>query len=89
MIIIFGWGKVTRSILCDMMEKHCSHCNTTKTWQACTMRTWFTLFFIPVIPYRTSYRIACPKCESYIQLSREQHGEIKNSLARKTNQSNF
>lgn len=33
--------------------------------------TWFTLFFIPVIPYKTEYISVCPICNSLLHLSKE------------------
>jgi len=27
------------------------------------MRTWFTLFFIPCVPYETKYWVGCPHCK--------------------------
>ena len=80
MFILFGWGKVTKSVVGQMFEKTCGYCNQTQSWQLCKNRTWFTLFFIPVIPYKTAYAIACPNCGSYIQLSKEQFESMKNDV---------
>jgi hypothetical protein len=44
------------------------------------MRTWFTLFFIPVIPYSSKYCITCPNCGSYEELSKEEFERIKMDL---------
>lgn len=79
-MLIFGWGKVTRRYLGGVYQKLCSYCNTNAMWQLCVMRTWFTLFFIPVIPYSSKYCIICPKCGSYIELSKEEFEKIKMSM---------
>jgi len=44
------------------------------------IRTWFTLFFIPIIPYKTKYVIGCPKCGSYIELTEEQFEKMKSDI---------
>jgi len=80
LFILFGWGKVTRQVVGQMFEKTCGYCNQTHLWQLCKNRTWFTLFFIPVIPYKTRYAIACPNCGSYIQLTAEQFNKMKMDL---------
>lgn len=82
-MIIFGWGRVTKKFIGEVFQRTCQYCNTTSTWQLCIVRTWFTLFFIPVIPYKTTYCVACPNCGSYVKLTQEQFEkmkfEIKNS----------
>ena len=80
LFILFGWGKVTKSVVGQMFERTCGYCNQTHSWQLCKNRTWVTLFFIPVIPYKTQYAIACPSCGSYIQLTSEQFDSMKNDL---------
>lgn len=81
MLLIFvGWGKVTKSVAGQIFEKTCGYCNETHEWQLCKNRTWFTVFFIPVIPYKTQYAISCPNCGSYIALNQEQFNNMKNEL---------
>ncbi len=63
MFVIFGWGKVTRKILRYMGIHTCSHCGNTQEWNLVKVRTWFTLFFVPVIPYSTKYVAMCPVCQ--------------------------
>ena len=79
-MIIFGWGKVTRSFHGRVYQRLCTYCNTNAIWQLCITRTWFTLFFIPVIPYSSKYCITCPKCGSYEELSKEEFEKIKMNL---------
>lgn len=80
MFILFGWGKVTKSVVGQMFDKTCGYCNQTHSWQLCKNRTWFTVFFIPIIPYKTQYAIACPNCGSHIALTGEQFTTMKNDL---------
>ncbi|ERI91738.1 hypothetical protein HMPREF1982_02781 [Clostridiales bacterium oral taxon 876 str. F0540] len=83
-MIIWGWGKVTKKIIGPVFQRSCSYCNSTETWNLCIVRTWFTLFFIPIIPYRKKYCIACPNCWSYIELTEEQFEEMKLAISSKT-----
>lgn len=76
-MIIWGWGKITKKMIGGVFQRTCSYCNTTSTWQLCIIRTWFTLFFIPIIPYKKTYAIVCPNCGSYIKLTQEQFEKIK------------
>lgn len=40
------------------------------------IRTWFTLFFIPIIPYSAKRLVLCDKCRNEYDISQE-HQEIK------------
>jgi hypothetical protein len=79
-MIIFGFGKNTKKIIGQLFQKTCAYCNSTELWQLCIIRTWFTLFFIPVIPYKKRYCVSCPKCGAYIELSAEQFEKMKLEL---------
>ncbi|GKU25035.1 zinc ribbon domain-containing protein [Clostridium folliculivorans] len=76
-MIIWGWGKVTRKFIGGVFERTCNYCNQTNVWRLCIATTWFTLFFIPIIPYKKKYQIACPSCGSYVELTREQFEKLK------------
>lgn len=80
-MIIWGFGKTTRKVIGQVFQNMCSYCNSTEVWQLCIMRTWFTLFFIPIIPYKTQYCISCPKCGSYMELTKEQFEKIQQEMA--------
>ena len=79
-MIIWGWGKVTRKVIGAAFQRTCNYCNHTDVWQLCLLRTWFTLFFIPIIPYKKSYQIACPNCGSYMELTQEQFEQMKQQI---------
>lgn len=80
-MIIWGFGKVTKNKKGGVLEKTCEYCNTTSLWRLSKNTTWFTLYFIPIIPYRVTYCVECPRCGSYIEVTREKfdtiHEEIK------------
>ncbi|MEA5018658.1 MAG: zinc ribbon domain-containing protein [Erysipelotrichaceae bacterium] len=61
-MIIWGWRK-TRKILLKVDEQECSNCHNTNQFDLVRLTSWFTLFFIPIIPYKREYFIACPICE--------------------------
>lgn len=79
-MIIFGFGKMTKKFLGGVFEKTCPNCSTTDTWQLCILRTWVTLFFIPIIPYKLTYCVACPKCGGFVKLTKEQFDKIRFNL---------
>lgn len=80
MIIIWGFGKKTKKFIGGVFQRTCNYCNQTSIWQLCVVRTWFTLFYIPIIPYKKMYCIICPNCSSYIELSKEQFEKIRFDL---------
>jgi hypothetical protein len=79
-MIIWGWGKVTKKVIGRLMVRQCSHCNSVTAWELCLVRTWFTLFFIPIIPYSKKYCVVCSNCGSYIALNKEQYLKYKEAL---------
>jgi len=50
MFVIWGWGKQTRKVVGKVGNRMCNYCNVESIWQLVIVRTWFTLFFIPIIP---------------------------------------
>jgi hypothetical protein len=77
MFVIWGWGKQTRKVVGKVGNRMCNYCNTESIWQLVIVRTWFTLFFIPIIPYAKSYQISCPNCKSFFALSKEQFESLR------------
>lgn len=69
MFIFFGWGRQTIKNYGITFEHMCSNCNNEDYWQLVRSTTWFTLFFIPVIPYEQKYFILCPICEYGIRIN--------------------
>lgn len=89
MFIIWGFGKTTRKVIGTVGCFTCKYCNTQSLWQLCIVRTWFTLFFIPVIPYAKKYCISCPNCKSYMELSQEEFEQYKLQVESGYNQDNL
>ena len=82
-MIIWGYGKVTRNRIGGVFKKKCEHCNVDLVWELCKRTTWFTLFFIPIIPYQVVYCIECPICGSYIEITKERFLMINEEIMRK------
>lgn len=70
-MIIFGWGKQLAKYFGDSAPSTCPHCNNKGNQQLRRYRTWFTLFFVPLIPYATVYVKQCPICSYAEILSKE------------------
>ncbi|MBD7910732.1 MULTISPECIES: zinc-ribbon domain-containing protein [Clostridium] len=88
-MLIWGWGRVTKRSIGPVFQQTCSYCNTTSIWKLYVIRTWFTLFFIPIIPYSKRYCVACPSCGSYIKLNKQQFQEMKLAIDTATNSRNI
>lgn len=69
-MIIFGWGKRTFKELGTTERVQCGRCNNVRPWKYKKMTTWFTLFFIPVIPYEMKYFKECPICKEAVLVNR-------------------
>lgn len=71
-MIIFGWGRQTIWNVGAVFRQLCSNCHNDEYWILIRRTTWFTLFFIPVIPYKTEWLLLCPVCKFGIELNAEQ-----------------
>ena len=72
MPIFFGWGHTTKKVFGPVFKHMCSHCHNEEYWILARVRVWFTLFFIPLIPYENKYYLTCPICEYGMTLNSEQ-----------------
>lgn len=77
-MLIFGWGHQITKNLGITFKNYCSNCNNNDYWQLLRITTWFTLFFIPVIPYERKYFLMCPVCEKGVYLEGEKINELRN-----------
>jgi zinc-ribbon family len=62
-MIIFGWRTRWKPVAHGRF--HCARCGTDRNGAVRNARRWFTLFFIPVFPYRDlgSY-VSCSFCHT-------------------------
>ncbi|PYG85627.1 zinc ribbon family protein [Ruminiclostridium sufflavum DSM 19573] len=77
MFFIFGWGHQTVKNHGPVKVFHCEHCNNDKVWILHSRKTWFTLFFIPVIPYSSEHLLFCPICHHGVRLDNEKFNELR------------
>ena len=81
MLILWGFGHRTTKILGVMPESLCGRCNNRTTRKIMKLTTWFTLFFIPIIPYRRQYLLVCPICGQAQQLTKAEFDSLVGSGA--------
>lgn len=77
MFFVFGWGRQTRKNYGIVTKLHCSHCNNDDYWQLLKSTSWFSLFFIPMIPYSSQKFLICPVCQYGITLDDKKFNELK------------
>ena len=62
MFFIFGWGhRTTRQYVPTISAKY-TNCGNETWFHLLAYRNWFTLFFIPIIPYESKNLLLCPVC---------------------------
>lgn len=59
---IIGFGKTTADYLGPAGTRVCPRCLNRANWSTYRIRTWVTLFFIPLFPYKTEMVDVCPVC---------------------------
>jgi len=63
MFLIAGFGHKSKKDYGPVLTKACPRCNNSTAWRLIKATSWFTLFFIPLIPYSTKKILACPIAE--------------------------
>jgi hypothetical protein len=79
-MLIFGWGRRTRNVEATI-ARPCERCTQSQVFNLERIRTWFTLFFIPVIPYETEHWLLCAECRCGFKLTQEEYDGLKAELA--------
>lgn len=62
MFLLFGFGKRTYQRLGSAGMRVCPICRNRAEWAYFRVRKWFTLFFVPIFPYKTQDVTICPVC---------------------------
>jgi hypothetical protein len=83
LFIIFGFGHKTVKSYGSISNQNCDNCHNAINKEMLKVTTWFTLFFIPVMPYRTEYMLVCPICNYAMKISKVDfemilNGEMQN-----------
>lgn len=76
MLIFYGTKGFKRTTGNTRQPYHCNNCGTDSAWQLIRVSKWFTLFFIPIIPYSFKEYLTCPRCDYGIQVTKENRDEI-------------
>lgn len=76
MLIFFSFGYRTVKSFGTFLTQKCNNCNNNINSELLKVTTWFTLFFIPIIPYRKEYLIVCPICKDALKISKVDFEQI-------------
>ena len=76
-MVIFGWGFQTVKVFGAAFKRMCDHCHNEEFWVLFRRITWFTLFFIPMIPYKFERMLLCPVCKNGFELDSEQMTKLQ------------
>ena len=77
-MIIYGWGKQTVKDYGESKYERCGNCDNPHKTHVIKITKWFTLFFIPIIPYSKKYYFICPACKSSREIDKH---DIKRIIA--------
>ena len=79
--ILFGFGKKSVKWLAKTPEMICSNCNNVTIFGLAETTTWFTLFFIKIIPYNTQRALICSICNTHIEVSKDECAKLLSDTA--------
>jgi hypothetical protein len=65
---IFGWDYRKVKNYGPVKREKCKNCSNHSTLQLQKLSTWFTIFFVPIMPYRINYLLVCPICKNYEEI---------------------
>ena len=77
MIVIFGFGHKKVYHAGPLDKSICPRCNNEDFWLLDRISMYFTLFFIPLFPYRRIYLSYCPICGESNQLNRDEYEMLR------------
>lgn len=77
LFIIFG-RKVRDKDYGKAYPFHCPRCDNDVFYHAFKWRSWFHIFWIPLIPWKAHREIVCPICNGGFEVSKDEFGELKN-----------
>ncbi len=84
MIII--WGIRRRLTRMGVVFALCSSCQTPAAQVLGRVRTWFALFFIPIIPLGSHYRTTCTMCGTTLRVTKETATQLMGSIVQQHQQ---
>ena len=81
MFFLFGWGHRTVKNFGQTLIQKCHICSHTSHFSLVKTTDWFTIFFIPLIPYETKNYLECPVCKNAFELENENNIEKLKEIA--------
>lgn len=69
MFLIFSIADTKVKHLGNAGLMDCPRCNNTSEWPIHQQKTYFSVFFIPLVPYRTEFTLSCPVCRETRSIS--------------------
>lgn len=76
-MLFFGWSKTTTKHFGHTVAVHCPNCGNEMWMSLYRHRKWFTLFFIPLIPFRSEHFLLCSVCSHSVLLTGERIGQAR------------
>jgi hypothetical protein len=77
MFFIFGWNHQESTSYGPVEQHKCENCHNTEYWHLDKISKYFTLFFIPIIPYDSDNWFHCPICNYGIKLDKDEFQNYK------------
>lgn len=77
MLLIVGFGRRKKKDYGEVIQVKCPRCNNAVSYRHTHARTWLTLYFIPVLPYRSERRLECPVCSHGVDVYRHEVEEVR------------
>lgn len=74
-MIIFGW-RATIKLIVAIPQSTGYCCSTESAKRVVRRKKWFTIFFIPIIPYSTKYYMECVACGKTTKVSLDEMKEL-------------
>ncbi len=62
MFVVYGRKAFRKDLGYTHKVYHCPNCNNNKQYLVMRNRKFFTLYWIPLIPYSSKYYVTCPVC---------------------------
>ena len=70
MFVVYGSKEFKKDLGNTRIVYHCNHCNNDNSQILSRNRKFFTLYWIPIIPYSTKYFVRCPICNMGYEISK-------------------
>jgi len=77
MFVLFGFGREKRRDYGPTIPIICPNCHNPTHLRLIEIEKWFSLFFVPILPYDSTYLLVCDVCSRGIELTEEQFEKAK------------